>query len=215
VLGSESNMPHHLTIALTGGIAMGKSTCATLLQGTLPGVAFFDADACVQQLLTSREIVARIGEEFGDSVLSSDGQLDRPRLREQVFDSAQQRATLENILHPVVRKRFEDERDRASASPDSCVFLADIPLLFESEYRFEHDISVTLAASPATQIQRLTDSRGISKNLAENIIASQMPIADKMALADVVLWNEGRLARLEQQISDFTQWLRKTKKIQN
>jgi dephospho-CoA kinase len=164
--------------------------------------------------LTSREIVAIIAQEFGDSVLSSDGQLDRPRLREQVFDSAQQRAKLENILHPVVRQRFENERERLSASADYRVFLADIPLLFESDYRFEHDLSITLAATPATQIKRLADSRGISRDLAENIIAAQMPITEKMARADVVIWNEGRLVRLEQQVTDFTQWLIKTKKIQ-
>ncbi|MGI9239408.1 MAG: dephospho-CoA kinase, partial [Verrucomicrobiales bacterium] len=128
-------MPHKLTIALTGGIAMGKSTCSRLLREAIPGTLFFDADACVRQLLTSPEIVATIAEEFGDSVLSSDGQLDRPRLRKQVFDSAEQRAKLENILHPVVRKRFEGERERLSASAEHCVFLADIPLLFESDYR--------------------------------------------------------------------------------
>ena len=205
------------TIAITGGIAMGKSTFCQLLQAELPRATFFDADACVQQLLTSSTIVARIGQEFGDSVLSSDGQLDRPRLREQVFDSAQQRAKLENILHPAVRQTFEDEREQASASPspEARVFLADIPLLFESDYRFEHDLAVTLAATPATQIRRLADRRGISRDLAENIIAAQMSIEEKMARADVVFWNEGRIGRLQQQTSDFIQWLKKTKKIQN
>ena len=208
-------MPELLTIALTGGIAMGKSTCALLLRAQLPDAGFFDADACVQELLTSPGIVANIAQEFGDSVLSSDGQLDRPRLREQVFDSAEQRARLENILHPVVRKRFEDERERLSAPElgQAHVLLADIPLLFESDYHFERDLSVTLATTPSTQIQRLADTRGISRDLAENIIAAQMPIAEKMALADVVLWNEGQPGRLEKQITDFTQWLRKTKKI--
>jgi dephospho-CoA kinase len=204
-----------LTLAITGGIATGKSTCSQRLLALLPRAVLFDADACVRQLLTNPEIVANIRLEFGDSVLSPDGQLDRPRLREQVFDSAQQRAKLENILHPVVRKRFEDERERVAASPEYYVFLADIPLLFESDYRFEHDFSITLAASTATQIRRLADSRGISRDLAENIIAAQMPIAEKMARADVVLWNDGRLERLEQQISDFTQWLRKTRQIPN
>ena len=118
-------------------------------------------------------------------------------------------------MHPVVRKRFEGERERLSASADHCVFLADIPLLFESDYRFAHDISITLATTPATQIRRLADSRGLSRSLAEQIITAQMPIAEKMGRADVVIWNEGRLVRLEQQINDFTQWLRKTRKIQN
>ena len=206
-----------ITIAITGGIAMGKSTFCRFLREQLPGASFFDADAVVQELLTKREIVARIAGEFGDSVLSSDGQLDRPRLREQVFDSAEQRAKLENILHPVVRQIFEGDRGRAtrSASADARVFLADIPLLFESDYEFTRDISLTLATSPATQIQRLSDRRGISRDLAENIIAAQMPIDEKMARADVVFWNEGRLERLQQQISDFTKWLKKTKKIQN
>ena len=194
---------------------MGKSTCCSRLLQLLPGSVLFDADACVQDLLTNPAIVTRIAQEFGDSVLSSDGQLDRPRLREQVFDSAQQRARLENILHPVVRKRFEDERERIAVLPDSRVLLADIPLLFESDYPFQHDLSITLAATPETQIQRLADRSGISRDLAVRIIAAQMPISEKMARADVVLWNEGRLERLEQQLSDFTQWLRKKRKIQN
>jgi len=208
-------MSSAITIAITGGIAMGKSTFGKILSGHLAGATFFDADKTVQELLTTPEIVARIAQEFGDSVLSSEGQLDRPRLREQVFDNAHQRATLENILHPVVRKKFEDQRERSASAAEAArrVFVADIPLLFESDYRFERDLTLTLATTPATQIKRLVDSRGLSENLARNIIAAQMPIVRKMALSDVVFWNEGCLGRLEQQVSDFIQWLRTTKKI--
>ena len=88
------------TVAISGGIAMGKSTVSGCLRESFPDALFFDADACVSALLTRADICARIAAEFGSSVLTADGRIDRPHLRDQVFDSVDRRAALEGKKSP-------------------------------------------------------------------------------------------------------------------
>lgn len=194
---------------------MGKSSFARHFlddQGEMAGkVAFFDCDLCVRQLLTEKETTARITNRFGISVLTTDGHIDRPQLRERVFNSAEQRAELENILHPVVRKRCEEERDHALESKVVDVFLIDVPLLYESGFNVSHDLVLVVACSSELQLQRLLKRPGMTESIAERIIAAQLPIASKMARADLVFWNDGNLHEFENQIDAFSRWLKKTK----
>jgi dephospho-CoA kinase len=202
-----------LTVAVTGGIAMGKSTfCAMLVaeNGPLAGrVRFFDCDLCVRELLTEPEIVGSIATVFGDSVITSHGQIDRPRLRERVFNSAQQRAELENILHPVVRQRCVVERDRARGEPAVGVFAVDVPLLYESGFDLHYDLAVVVVCSADTQMTRLLQRPGITKPTAERIVSAQLPAQEKIQKADVVLWNDGLVSELTNQTDLFCQWLKK------
>jgi len=195
---------------------MGKSSFARYIlsqESPLCGrVALFDCDLCVRELLTEPEITARIAERFGESILSTGGHIDRPRLRERVFNSAEQRAELENILHPVVRLRCEKEQNRALEMKAVDIFLMDIPLLYESGFNVKHDHVVVVACSQELQMQRLVQRPGITESIAKQIIAAQLPVFTKMEKADTVLWNDGSLAEFNHQIDTFSKWL-KTKKI--
>ncbi|MEM9481468.1 MAG: dephospho-CoA kinase [Verrucomicrobiota bacterium] len=196
-------------VIVTGGIAMGKSTACRRLRAKLPSsTPFFDADACVHNLLTHEDLVAQITSSFGDDLITPDGQLDRPRLRKLVFDSADRRAELEGILHPEVRREFEDLKRKTA---DEAFFLADIPLFFESQSPYPADFIVVVGTSSEIQKARLLARPGISESDADKIISTQLPIEDKIAAADAVLFNDGTERCLEQQIDYLTQWL--TKKI--
>ncbi len=200
------------TVVITGGIAMGKSTVSADLCEHFPEALFFDADASVSALLTRADICARIAVEFGESVLKADGHIDRPRLRDQVFDSVHRRAALENILHPEVRKAFISIQQSGEKS-SAALLLADIPLLFESAHDYQYDRVLVVAADRQSQMERLLERPGIGLETAAQMVAAQLPNEEKMASADHVIWNSGSRNLLTEQIQYFVRWLKK--KIQN
>ena len=193
-------------VVITGGIAMGKSTVVENLRLIFPGEAFFDADECVQELLTRREICETIASEFGKTVLDRKGEINRSRLRSQVFDSAKRRATLEGILHPEVHKCYLKVNQEAVADAVSILF-ADIPLFFESEHEYSQDLVIVVVCDKDTQLQRLQKRPGIDSLLADRMVAAQLPVEHKVGLADHVIWNSGNRKQLQQQIKYFAQWL--------
>jgi dephospho-CoA kinase len=197
-----------LTFALTGGIATGKSTAAKLLLELAPGTVLFDSDACVHELLTRREVVASIAASLGQDLASADGTLDRSRLRELVFAQAEHRKTLEGILHPFVRTACTAARQQARDSGTAAIFLADVPLLYESRFPLDRDLDLVVACAPSTQRSRLMARSGFAPDLADQIIAAQLPIMGKMARAGVVLWNGGSPASLRRQTEHFLLWLK-------
>ena len=192
-------------MVLTGGIACGKSTAYGLLREFLPGAAFFDCDQSVHQLLSGNEEVAcEIRATFGDEVIDGDGRVDRPALRGRVFDDGVARARLEGILHQRVKQECLDSRDKA-AKRGADLFIADVPLFFEKGFDIGQQHVLVVATSRATQIQRLKARGGFDDDLIESMLAAQLPIQEKMSLADVVFWNEGPPAILRSQIRRFSQ----------
>ena len=196
-----------ITVAITGGIAMGKSTVVENLRLIFPQEAFFDADECVRELLTRREICETLALEFGKAVLEGNGEINRSLLRSQVFDSAKRRATLEDILHPEVYKCYLKVNQEAVGDAASILF-ADIPLLFESEHEYSRDLVIVVACDKDTQLQRLQKRPGISSLLAARMVAAQLPVEHKVELADHVIWNSGTRKQLQQQTKYFAQWLK-------
>jgi len=185
-----------MLIALTGGIATGKTTFRNLL-GERFALEVFDADACVHSLLSSNpEIVSAIAETFGDGVISEGGQVDRPALRPLVFADPEARRRLEAILHPAVRSRWQAQLEACRVSGRD--FLADIPLLFETSGQDYFDATVVVAASAATQRERLA-ARGLGLETAEAMLASQWPMLEKISRATAVVWNDGTLRALAHQ----------------
>ena len=197
-----------LTLALTGGIATGKSTLARLFLELSPGTVFFDCDASVQQLLTKPDIIAAIAAALGPELVSPDGALDRCRLRALVFDDPERRITLEGILHPLVRRECQAAQQSARDAGTVPYFLADVPLLYESGFPLPRDIEVVVACGPATQLARLMERSKFSMELANKILAAQLPLAEKMNRARIVLWNGGPPASLRRQTEVFLAWLR-------
>ncbi len=197
-----------LTLALTGGIATGKSTFAKLFLELVPGTAFFDCDASVQQLLVNPEIIAAIAAALGPDIQNPDGALDRRRLRELVFDHPEHRKILEDILHPLVRQECQAAQQSARDAGIAPYFLADVPLLYESGFPLTRDIEIVVACGPATQRARLMERSSFSGELADKIIAAQLPLAEKMHRARIVLWNGGAPASLRKQTELFLCWVR-------
>jgi len=185
-----------MLIALTGGIATGKTTFRRIL-GERFSFEVFDADACVHSLLSSDpEIVAAVVEAFGRSVVSEAGQIDRAVLRPLVFADSQARRRLEAILHPVVRSRWLAQSQACRANGKD--FLADIPLLLETSGHDHFDATVVVAASASTQRDRLA-ARGVGPEMAEAMLASQWPMVEKVSRATSVVWNDGTLGALARQ----------------
>lgn len=189
--------------ALTGGIATGKSTVCELIREMIPGVEIFDCDACVKSLLAGDEAVgAAIVEKFGPEARLADGTINRGFLRETIYADAAKREVLEGILHPRVREECLASRD-AAAKQGRVVFVADVPLLFEKGFDFGQERSLLIATTRTTQIQRLKARNGFDDALVEAMLATQLPLSEKLLRANTVFWNEGPLEILRAQVHRF------------
>ena len=192
-------------MALTGGIASGKSTVCRLLGECLPSMVIFDCDAAVHRMLEGDpEVAAILAEFFGAEALDGQGRIDRHFLRGRVFAEPAARLRLEEILHPRVRQECLDSLQRA-ATRGADLFIADVPLFFEKGFDFGQSQVLVVASSRATQIQRLKARGGFDDLLIESILVAQLPVQEKIALADVVFWNEGPQAVLRSQLRRFAQ----------
>ena len=193
-------------LGVTGGIATGKSSFTGRLLRHLPA-ELFDADQCARDLLANDAAIRQaVVAAFGTAVCDAAGNPDRPKLRTLVFDDSQKRRQLENILHPAIRDRWT-ERAAQFAREDGW-FVVDIPLLFETRAEASFDHIIVIACSPATQRRRLAEQRGLSADLAEKIIASQLDLPAKINQAHHVIWNDSTLTCLERQSRHLAGWLR-------
>lgn len=192
-------------MALTGGIASGKSTFCRLLAERLPSLVMFDCDAAVHRILESdAEVSAIVAGAFGSQALDSHGRIDRHFLRGTVFANEASRLTLEAILHPRVRQECLDSLEQAAKSGAE-LFVADVPLFFEKGFDFGQTQVLVIASSRATQVQRLKARSGFDDSLIESILAAQLPVQEKISRADVVFWNGGPQAVLRAQVRRFAQ----------
>src|SRR6266436_7507650 len=184
-------------IGITGGIATGKTAFCESLQDIVPGAKFFNADHAAHDLIELPEVKQEIRAEFGNGVFSRGGDLNREKVRAIVYDDATKRRTLEQILHPLIRSQWTAEAKRHRNSPD--FFFADIPLLYETGGESLCDLVVVVACSYKVQLARLAERMSLKNTEAEQMIKSQMPLAEKIARADHVVWNDGSRAALMEQ----------------
>ena len=183
-------------IGITGGISTGKSSFCQ----------------CLRELRSSRQILRcrsrrhtgssiltwkfknEIRCEFGAGIFSDAGDLNREKLRAIVFASASKRGALEQILHPRIRRQWSAEAETHRNSPD--FFFADIPLLYETGGETLCDRVVVVACSYTIQLRWLMERTSLKPAAAEQMINSQMPLAEKIRRADHVVWNNGGRAAL-------------------
>ncbi len=191
--------------ALTGGIATGKSTAGEIFRRLMPSMAFFDCDESVQGLLKQEKVLLEISEALGEGVIGEAGGLDRGKLRALVFGNEEKRRILEELLHPKVRKECLEKREKSSRNSSTAIFVADVPLLFESGFDFDQELNLVVATSEATQRDRLKARSHFEDKMITSILNAQLPMMEKIARGDVVFWNEGSLAILERQLSRFLQ----------
>ena len=186
-------------IALSGGIATGKSTCVDIFKRLLPDCVVFDADLSVKGLYGRDDVQEEILEYFGSAVLNSDGQVDKASLRQRAFADPSARGFLEEVFHPRVREECLALLQETVKKGASRLFVADIPLLFENGFDFGQSINLLVATRRQTQVERLKNRNGWSDKAVQAAISAQMPLENKIILADVVFWNEGPRDILENQ----------------
>jgi dephospho-CoA kinase len=187
-----------LRIGLTGGIGSGKSTVSALLAER--GARIVDADVLAREVVAPGSPgLAAVVDAFGDGVLTADGALDRPALAAVVFGDPAARATLDGIVHPLVRKRAID---LISAMPDDAVVVQDIPLLVETGQAASFDLVLVVEADLETRVARLV-RRGLAEDDARARIAAQATDEQRRAVADVVLDNSGSPEHLAEQVDRF------------
>ena len=184
-------------IGITGGISTGKSTFCDCLREIIPAAKFFDADVAARSLSKLPEVKQEILGQFGREVFSPEGDLNRAKLRAIVFADATKRRSLEQILHPRIRRQWMAQAERHRNSPD--FFFADIPLLYETGGETLCERVVVVACSHKVQLDRLVKRKSLKGSEAEQMIKSQMPLEEKIKRADHVVWNNGDRATLMQQ----------------
>ena len=193
-----------LTVGLTGGIGAGKSEVSGLLAAH--GAVIVDAD------LIAREVVepgtsglAAVVAEFGSGVLRPDGTLDRPALGRIVFSDPGRLAALNGIVHPLVRER---SAELAAAAGPGDVVVQDVPLLVENGLASLYDLVVVVDAADEVRLDRLVRLRGMTEDGARARMAAQAGRSARLAVADVVIGNDGSRAELADRVREVWEQLR-------
>lgn len=182
---------------LTGGVGMGKTTVAKLIEEQ--GVPVVDSDVLAREVVApGQPALVEIASQFGDEFMDAEGGLDREKMARLVFGNEPERKRLEAIIHPRVRDRWR-EQVAVWRAQKITVGVVVIPLLFEVGVEDEFDRVLCVACTVNTQHERLCQ-RGWDEAQIAARIAAQMDIAEKMELADHVLWNEGGIELLRDQI---------------
>jgi dephospho-CoA kinase len=185
------------TVGLTGGIASGKSTVARLFEKL--GIPVVDADAIARQVVRKgTEGLREIVEAFGEGVLDDEGELDRSRLANIVFDDDDARRRLNAITHPrIAETSAEQIAALAQGGPPYIIYEA--ALLVENGSHRAFSALVVVAADEATQLARMEARDGLSEADARARLEAQLPVAKKVEVADFVIYNNGTREEAEAQ----------------
>ena len=194
-------------VALSGGIASGKSTIARRLSEL--GAVHIDADALAREAVApgSPGLLA-IRARFGDGVIAADGSLDRSALGQLVFSDADRLAALNGIVHPEVRRLAQERLDEIERADPRAVVIYDVPLLVEAGVDLPWDLVVIAEAPAEVRRQRMVELRGMSPEEAERRIANQASDDERRAVADVVVDTGGSLERTLEQADALWERLR-------
>ena len=185
-------------IALTGGIACGKSLVARCLNEL--GIETIDADDIVHELMPDPA--------------------ERRRVAAEVFADPEKRRALEARIHPLVKARIDDflasksNNQTIKQSNNKRIRVAVVPLLFEVHWDAEYDIICCVRSTRATQVARMAGARGYTREEAEARLAAQLPVEEKAAKSHYVIDNDGTVAELTARVREFAAWLKKETKGQ-
>ncbi len=193
-----------MRIGLTGGIASGKSTVATMLVEA--GAVLIDADALAREVVAAGTPgLAAVVAAFGAEVLTESGELDRPRMGALVFNDEGARRRLEAIVHPLVFQRITELE---ASAPAGALVVHDIPLLAESGRADTFDAVVVVDVPPEVQVERMLRDRGWTREDAESRMAAQASREQRLAIATHVIENTGTLDDLRARIAEVVEVLR-------
>lgn len=187
-----------LKVGLTGGIGSGKSEVARRLSAR--GAVVIDADRIAREVVEpGTQGLARVVAAFGDGVLREDGSLNREKLGSIVFADSERLAALNAIVHPLVAERVGTLQGQAD---DKAVVVYDVPLLAENKLAPMYDVVIVVDADDETRLARLAKYRNMPPEDAKARIAAQASRDDRLAIADVVISNEGPIEELDARIDE-------------
>ncbi len=187
-------------IALTGGIATGKSSVCSLL--SMYGFKIIDADKVAHQMLVLH--ATKVEKIFGVEYID-EGEVNRKKLGSLIFSDKRERLKLEALLHPLIKEQIEKES--AFCESKSVPYIVDIPLFFENR-NYDIDEVVLVYCTKEQQLKRLIDREGLSQKEAQDRINSQMNINDKKPLASFVIDNTKDLKHLQAEVERFVEYIK-------
>ncbi len=191
-------MTSSFRVGLTGGIASGKTTVANLF-GAL-GVTIVDTDVLAREVVApGSPLLARIAGHFGAGVIAADGSLDRRALRDRIFADEAERRWLESQTHPAIRELTDS---RSAAAPGPYVIVA-IPLLVETRGQDRFSRVLVVDCAPELQLARLQARDGMTRAAAERMLGAQASREERLAAADDVIYNDGDIAHLRDQVESL------------
>lgn len=192
---SRTDEPHRPVIALTGGIASGKTAVSDRFSAL--GAVVIDTDRIARDVVApGSEGLGRVVDAFGDRVLGADGGLDRRALRDRIFEDAAARDRLESVLHP----RIETRAREAIRAADGPYVILVVPLLVETGLFDDADRVLVIDVPEAVQLERLTARDGVTADQARAALAAQATREQRLAVADDVIENTGTLEALDEQV---------------
>ena len=186
-----------LKVALTGGIGSGKSVASTEFERL--GIEVIDADVISRELVKpGQAALSEISKTFGQEILLDDGNLDRKKLRGHIFSDPRARQQLEDILHPLIHQRIQEQIKQAK----SPYVLMVIPLLTEGKKDYAIDRVLLIDAPEILQKQRVMQRDNCSAEELTSILASQSSREDRRRIADDIILNDGNLSQLQQSVQE-------------
>ena len=202
---------NHLLVAITGGIASGKSSVSKMLEDL--GAPIIDYDVIAREIVEPgkpawKDIVAY----FGEQVLKQDRQIDRKKLSNIVFRDIEKRKKLESFTHPRIIDEAGRRTDEIAEKDPNAIIQVAVPLLFEINLQYKFHKVLLVYVPREIQIERLIKRDGITREAAESILKAQMPIDEKLGYADFVIHNEGTLEETRRQVEQVWEELKKAQK---
>jgi len=197
-----------LIVGLTGGVASGKSTVSSALREE--GAYLIDADQIARDLVQPHTpIWQELIDTFGEDILQKDGSIHRKRLAALVFSNREKRTRLNQVLHPRIKEETQRRLRAIGQSDPEAIVVIDAALLVETgDYR-EMDELIVVRATEAQQMERLRERDGASLREAKQIVSAQIPLEEKLKVADFVIGNEGSIQETRRQAKAVFQELKR------
>jgi len=197
-----------LNVGLTGGIACGKSTVAQMFVAL--GAHLIDFDRLAHYVQEpGKPAYKEVVNRFGKDILQPNKKIDRIKLGNIVFADKKKLLELNNIVHPLVYQEWHIRLEKIKKKEKHAIILSDVPLLFEGEMQHLFDLTMLVLIAPEEQLCRLIRRNKMKREEAADRLKSQMPITEKIALADIVIDNEGSITETEKRVGRIWQELLK------
>lgn len=196
-----------MILGLTGGIGSGKSTVSKIL-GSI-GIKIFDADVIAKDILETEETKKEIEKKLGKKFITDKNLIDKELLKKEVFNDSEKLKILNDIIHPKVKKYYEDLNKEYFDKKEIVIF--DIPLLFEVGLEKFCNKVILVDIEYKLQLERVGKRDNLSPKFIKKILEKQMPREEKLKKADIIIENNGSLEELEKKVLDLIERIREEK----